>query len=251
MKSIVVIPTYNEIDNIENLIVEIHQSVPNTHILVVDDNSPDGTARKVQELMQTDKQLHLLWREKKMGLGTAYCAGFQYCLDNGFEIIMQMDADFSHDPKDLQRFLEYIKDYDLVIGSRYISGVNVVNWPLSRLILSYGANIYSRIITGMPLMDGTGGFKCFRAEALKQINLKDIVSNGYSFQIEMNYRIWRMGGRIKEMSIIFIDRRSGISKMNKKIIYEAMWMVWKLRFSLKLRRELKKLRKSFTNRKDA
>lgn len=248
MKSIVVIPTYNEIDNIENLIEAIHQSVPETHILVVDDNSPDGTARRVKELMEQDKQLHLLWREKKMGLGTAYCAGFQYCLDNGFDIIMQMDADFSHDPKDLQRFLEYINDYDLVIGSRYVSGVNVVNWPLTRLILSYGANIYSRIVTGMPLMDGTGGFKCFRAEALRLINLKEIVSNGYSFQIEMNYRLWRMGARIKEMSIIFIDRRSGISKMNKKIIYEAMWMVWKLRFSFKLRRELKKSRKQFLNK---
>lgn len=248
MKSIVVIPTYNEIDNIERLIKEIHQSVTDTHILVVDDNSPDGTARKVEELMATDKQLHLLWREKKMGLGTAYCAGFQYCLDNGFEIIMQMDADFSHDPKDLQKFLDLINDYDLVIGSRYISGVNVVNWPLTRLILSYGANIYSRIITGMPLMDGTGGFKCFRAEILKLINLKEIVSNGYSFQIEMNYRIWRMGGRIKEMSIIFIDRRSGISKMNKKIIFEAMWMVWKLRFSFKLRKELNKLRKIFLSK---
>lgn len=248
MKSIVVIPTYNEIDNIENLIAAIHHSVPETHILVVDDNSPDGTARRVQELMEQDKQLHLLWREKKMGLGTAYCAGFQYCLDSDFDIIMQMDADFSHDPKDLQRFLEYINDYDLVIGSRYVSGVNVVNWPLTRLILSYGANIYSRIVTGMPLMDGTGGFKCFRAEALRLINLKEIVSNGYSFQIEMNYRLWRMGARIKEMSIIFIDRRSGISKMNKKIIYEAMWMVWKLRFSLKLKRELKKLRKKFLNK---
>lgn len=245
MKSIVVIPTYNEIDNIENLIKAIHQSVPETHILIVDDNSPDGTARRVEQLMETDKQLHLLWREKKMGLGTAYCEGFQYCLDKGFEIIMQMDADFSHDPKDLQRFLEYIKDYDLVIGSRYVSGVNVVNWPLSRLILSYGANIYSRIITGMPLMDGTGGFKCFRANALRLINLKEIVSNGYSFQIEMNFRLWKMGARIKEISIIFNERRSGISKMNKKIIYEAMWMVWKLRFSPKLRKELKKLRKIF------
>ncbi len=248
MKSIVVIPTYNEIDNIENLIDAIHKSVPDTHILVVDDNSPDGTARRVQELMAHDSQLHLLWREKKMGLGTAYCAGFQYCLDNGFDIIMQMDADFSHDPQDLKKFLELISDYDLVIGSRYISGVNVVNWPLTRLLLSYGANIYSRIVTGLPLMDGTGGFKCFRADALKLINLKEIVSNGYSFQIEMNYRLWRMGARIKEMSIIFIDRRSGISKMNKKIIFEAMWMVWKLRFSFKLRNQLKKLRKIFLDK---
>lgn len=248
MKSIVVIPTYNEIDNIENLINAIHFSVPDTHILVVDDNSPDGTARRVQELMDTDKQLHLLWREKKMGLGTAYCAGFQYCLDNGFDVIMQMDADFSHDPNDLKRFLELIKDCDLVIGSRYVSGVNVVNWPLSRLILSYGANIYSRVVTGMPLMDGTGGFKCFRAEALKLIDLKEIVSNGYSFQIEMNYRMWRMGARIKEIPIIFNDRRSGISKMNKKIIFEAMWMVWKLRFSLSLRKKLKKLSKIFLSK---
>lgn len=251
MKSIVVIPTYNEIDNIGKLVEAIHQSVPETHILVVDDNSPDGTSQLIQKMMETDKQLHLICRAKKMGLGTAYCEGFQYCLDNGFDVIMQMDADFSHDPKDLQRFLEYIKDYDLVIGSRYISGVNVVNWPLSRLILSYGANIYSRLITGMPLMDATGGFKCFRADALKLIDLKKIVSNGYSFQIEMNYRLWKMGARIKEISIIFIDRRSGISKMNKKIIYEAMWMVWKLRLSWKLRKELKKLRNIFLSQKNA
>lgn len=242
MKTIVVIPTYNEIDNIEKLINAVLNKLVGTDILIVDDNSPDGTAEKVRIMMSTNPKIHLLHREKKMGLGTAYCAGFKYALNLGFDYILQMDADFSHDPNDLPRFLEEIKNYDLVIGSRYISGVNVVNWPLSRLFLSYGANMYSRIVTGMKLNDATGGFKCFRAEYLKLIDLDSIVTNGYGFQIEMNYRMWKLGARIKEMPIIFIDRRSGVSKMNKKIIWEAMWMVWKLRFSFKMRKEYKEIK---------
>jgi dolichol-phosphate mannosyltransferase len=165
-----------------------------------------------------------------MGLGTAYCEGFAYALENKFEAIFEMDADFSHDPEMIPKFLEELKNNDLVIGSRYITGVNVVNWPLSRLILSYGANMYTRFITGMPIKDATGGFKCFRAEALSKINLSTIKSNGYGFQIEMNYRLWKHGAKIKEIPIIFIDRRSGVSKMNKGIIWEAIFLVWKLRF---------------------
>ena len=230
MKSIVVIPTYNESDNIRNIITAVLNVQNDLNILIVDDNSPDGTSAIVQEMMQTDNRIHLITRAGKMGLGTAYCEGFQYCLDLGFEAIMEMDADFSHNPEDIPRFLEEIKHNDVVIGSRYISGMNVVNWPLHRLILSYGANIYSRVISGLPLKDATGGFKCFRAEALRKIDLKAIHSNGYGFQIEMNYRLWKLGAKMKEISIIFIDRRSGVSKMNKKIIWEAIFLVWKLKF---------------------
>ena len=230
MKKIVVIPTYNEVDNIGKLIEKIHSVVSDLHILVVDDNSPDGTDKLVENIIKQNDKVHIIKRKGKMGLGTAYCDGFTWALDNNFEIIMEMDADFSHNPEKIPEFLEEIRDNDLVIGSRYNTGVNVVNWPLSRLILSYGANLYTRIITGMPIKDATGGFKCFRAEALRKIDLSKIKSNGYGFQIEMNYHLWKNGARIKEIPIIFIDRRSGVSKMNKKIIYEAVFLVWKLRF---------------------
>ena len=234
MKTIVVIPTYNEIENIEAIINAVLQAVPDIHVLIVDDNSPDGTSQKVKEMMADEQRIHLITRPGKQGLGTAYCAGFKYCLEQGFEAICEMDADFSHDPKDLPRLIKALDDnYDLVIGSRYVSGVNVVNWPLRRLILSYGASIYTRIVTGLKIKDTTGGFKCFRASMLKQIDLDRINSNGYGFQIEMNYKVWKKGGRIKEESIIFIDRRSGVSKMNKSIIFEAIFLVWKLRFTPK------------------
>lgn len=230
MKTIVVIPTYNESENISKLIPEIQHYLPGTHILVVDDNSPDGTAQIVKDIMAKDARIHIIERAGKMGLGTAYCEGFKYALEQDFEAIFEMDADFSHNPKDLPIFLEELqKGYDLVIGSRYITGVNVVNWPLSRLILSYGANLYTQIITGLPIKDATGGFKCFRASCLKKIDLNTIKSNGYGFQIEMNFRMWKLGAKIKEVSIIFIDRTSGESKMNKKIIYEAIFLVWKLK----------------------
>lgn len=230
MKSIVVTPTYNEKDNITNIIDAVLNSVEGIHILVVDDNSPDGTSDIVKELQKHNDRIHLISRPGKMGLGTAYCDGFRYCLDKGFEAIFEMDADFSHDPKELPNFLKELENYDLVLGSRYIKGVNVVNWPLSRLLLSYGANMYSQIITGMPIKDATGGFKCFRAETLKKIDLTKIHSNGYGFQIEMTYRLWKKGARIKEIPIIFIDRMNGVSKMNKKIVYEAIFLVWKLKF---------------------
>lgn len=231
MKSIVVIPTYNEIENIINIINAILDVKSDMHVLVVDDNSPDGTAGTVKEFAQTNPNVHIIVRAGKMGLGTAYCEGFAWALENGFEAIMEMDADFSHDPKEIPNFMEAIKEYDLVIGSRYSVGVNVVNWPLRRLILSYCANIYARVITGIPVHDATGGFKCFRADALKKIDLKKIKSNGYGFQIEMNFKLWKQGARIKEIPIIFIDRRSGVSKMNKKIIYEALFLVWKLKIA--------------------
>lgn len=230
MKSIVVIPTYNEAENIGNLINKILSIVPEMNILVVDDSSPDGTAEIVKNIMQNDSRVYLIVRPEKSGLGTAYCEGFQWALDKGYDYILEMDADFSHDPNELPVFLKEIENYDLVIGSRYITGVNVVNWPLSRLLLSYFASVYTRFVTCLPVRDTTGGFKCFRASMLKKINLKSVHSNGYGFQIEMNYRMWKLGARIKEIPIIFIDRRSGVSKMNKKIIWEAVWLVWKLRF---------------------
>lgn len=235
MKTVIVIPTYNERDNIDSIITAVLQAA-DVHVLIVDDNSPDGTAALVEERMQQDERVHLLKRPGKMGLGTAYCQGFALALQMGFDVIMEMDADFSHDPKDIPRFLEKIKEYDLVIGSRYSDGVNVVNWPMRRLILSYGANLYTRIITGMPVKDATGGFKCFRADILRRIDFSDIRSNGYAFQIEMNYRLWKAGARILEIPIVFIDRRSGVSKMSRNIIYEAAFLVWKLKLLYMFRR---------------
>ncbi|MCL2039589.1 MAG: polyprenol monophosphomannose synthase [Bacteroidetes bacterium] len=230
MRTIVIIPTYNEIENISSIITSVLGIVSDINILIVDDNSPDGTAAAVEKMMQNDPRIHIIKRAGKLGLGTAYCDGFRYCIDKGFDYIFEMDADFSHDPNEIPNFLDAIKDNDLVIGSRYLTGMNVVNWPLRRLILSYGASLYTRIITCIPIKDTTGGFKCFRTEMLKKINLDKIRSNGYGFQIEMNYKVWKKGGRIKEIPIIFEDRRSGNSKMNKKIVFEALLLVWKLRF---------------------
>ncbi len=229
MKTIVCIPTYNESENIIRMIDALHGVIPESHILVIDDGSPDGTARLVRDRMTSDERIHIIERSGKMGLGTAYCAGFAYALDHGFELIMEMDADFSHDPKDTRRLLDAVADCDLVIGSRYIQGVNVINWPMSRLLLSWFANLYTRIITGMPIADATGGFKCFRAKVLRGIDLRKIRSNGYAFQIEMNYKAWRGGARINEIPIVFTDRVSGVSKMSKNIVYEAAFLVWKLK----------------------
>lgn len=231
MRSIVCIPTYNERENIIRMIDAVHALVPDTHILVIDDGSPDGTSELVAQRRSTDERVHLITRSGKLGLGTAYCAGFAYALEHGFDVILQMDADFSHDPKDLLRLLEEIQTYDLVIGSRYIQGVNVINWPMSRLLLSWFANLYTRIITGMPIADATGGFKCFRSDVLRKIDLTKIRSNGYAFQIEMNYRAWRSGARVHEIPIIFIDRVHGVSKMSKNIVYEAAFLVWKLKLT--------------------
>jgi dolichol-phosphate mannosyltransferase len=229
MKTLIIIPTYNEKENIDRLISEIFKNVPDVEILVVDDNSPDGTAQLVEEILKNDTRVHLLKREKKMGLGTAYVAGFKYALEYDYEFIFEMDSDFSHDPKEIPYFLQSIQDCDLVIGSRYITGVNVVNWPLPRLLLSYFANVYTRWITGMPVRDSTSGFKCFRRKVLENCDLNDVSSDGYAFQIEMDFKAWHKGFKVREIPIIFVDRRSGVSKMSKEIVYEAAWIVWKLK----------------------
>ena len=229
MKTLIISPTYNEIKNIKSLVKQIFDLDPGYHLLIVDDNSPDGTAKKVKELQSTYPNLHLEERPGKAGLGTAYLFGFKWALENNYDHIVQMDADLSHDPNDVPRLVSRLKDHDLVIGSRYVNGVSVVNWPIRRLILSYGANMYSRLITGMPINDGTGGFKAWRGTILNDIELKKVRSQGDSFQIEMNFRSWRLGARIKEEPIIFVDRTIGESKMSKSIMYEAIWMVWRLR----------------------
>ena len=229
MKTLIISPTYNEIKNIKSLVKQVFDLDPGYHLLIVDDNSPDGTALKVKELQSTYPNLHLEERPGKAGLGTAYLFGFKWALENNYDHVVQMDADLSHDPNDVPRLVSRLKDHDLVIGSRYVNGVSVVNWPIRRLILSYGANMYSRFITGMPINDGTGGFKAWRGTLLNDIELKKVRSQGYSFQIEMNFRSWRLRARIKEEPIIFVDRTIGESKMSKSIMYEAIWMVWRLR----------------------
>lgn len=224
-----IIPTYNEREGIEAIIRAVLAQEGGVDILVVDDNSPDGTASIVKSLQADEPRLHLLTRSGKLGLGTAYVAGFKYAIDLGYEAVFEMDADFSHDPAMIPQFLEKIQEFDFVLGSRYVNGISVVNWPLSRLMLSYFASYYTRIITGMPIKDPTGGFKCFRTSVLKSIDLDNIRSNGYSFQIEMNFKAWKKRFRYIEIPIIFVDRRYGKSKMSKAIIREAVWMVWKLR----------------------
>ena len=228
-KSLVIVPTYNELENIPKLIPAVLSQDESIHILIVDDGSPDGTGKFVKEEMKKDDRIHLLEREKKMGLGTAYLAGFKYALQNNYDFIFEMDADFSHDPNELKNFLIAIKENDLVLGSRYINGVRVLNWPMARLLLSFFASVYTRIITGMPIKDATGGFKCFRRKVLEAIDLDKVKSNGYSFQIEMTFKAYSKGFKIKEVPIIFSDRVKGKSKMSKKIVREAVTMVWKLR----------------------
>lgn len=230
-KSLIIIPTYNELDNIKKLVPDVLKRYDNIDVLVVDDNSPDGTGKYIADLSTSNSRIKYILREKKLGLGTAYIAGFKYALQNNYDYIFEMDADYSHDPAEIKNFLTAIKNCDLVLGSRYLTGVNVVNWPMQRLLLSYFANFYTRFITGLPVNDTTGGYKCFRREVLEAINLDKVRSNGYAFQIEMTYKAWKKGFRIKEISIIFIDRMKGQSKMSKKIVREAIFMVWKLRVS--------------------
>jgi dolichol-phosphate mannosyltransferase len=228
---LVIIPTYNESENILNIIPEVLNKTTSKYefnVLVVDDNSPDGTARMVEGL--NNPNVFVLKREKKMGLGTAYIAGFRYSIENKFDYVYEMDADFSHDPKYLPEFLVKMEEgYDLVIGSRYINGVSVVNWPIRRLFLSYFANIYTRIITGLKVHDTTAGFMCYDVSKLSQIDLDKVKSNGYSFQIEMKYKYYKKKFKIKEIPILFIDRRAGNSKMSNKVVYEAFYIVWKLK----------------------
>jgi dolichol-phosphate mannosyltransferase len=232
VEALIVIPTYNERENIERLLPALLALPLDLHALVVDDNSPDGTGRFVAEWSAREPRLHVLHRPGKLGLGGAYIAGFKWALaETDARFIFEMDADFSHDPAAIPQFLEKIASADLVIGSRYARGVTVINWPLSRLILSISANSYTRIVTGMPLHDATGGFKCFRREVLAVLPLDRIRSDGYSFQIEMNFHVWKRGLRIIEMPIIFTDRLVGQSKMSRRIIWEAAFMVWKLRLA--------------------
>ncbi len=230
MKALVIIPTYNEADNILKVIDLVFEAEPGIDVLVVDDNSPDGTAGIVKKLLKKEKRVNLIKREAKEGLGTAYVAGFKFALENSYDRILEMDADLSHDPAEIPNFLKASEDADLVVGSRYLDGINVVHWPLRRLILSYGANIYSRLITGLPINDTTSGFKCFRREVLEALDLDSVHSGGYSFQIEMNFRAWCKGFKVVEIPIIFVDRTLGQSKMNFSIMVEAAKVVWKLKF---------------------
>jgi dolichol-phosphate mannosyltransferase len=230
-RALVIVPTYNERFNIARLIPAILAQDQCLEILVVDDGSPDGTGAIVDAIAATNPRVHVIHRAAKLGLGTAYKAGFQWALERKFDLIFEMDADFSHNPDRLPEFLETIKEADLVLGSRYQDGhVNVVNWPMSRLFLSYAANIYARAVTGLPIFDTTGGFKCFRRNVLESIDLNSVKSNGYAFQIEMSFRAWKRGFRLVEIPIIFVDRAEGVSKMSKRIVREAVWMVWRLRW---------------------
>jgi len=230
-RALVIIPTYNERENVRRIIDTVLKQDGRIDVLIVDDGSPDGTGEIVRELEAADSRIHLLERARKMGLGTAYIAGFRWALERDYQYIMEMDADFSHDPSHLPQFLRAIQDADLVLGSRYQQGrVTVVNWPITRLILSYSANLYARAVTGLPVWDATGGFKCFRRSVLEAIDLSRVRSNGYAFQIEMSFRAWKRGFRIAEIPIVFVDRTEGTSKMSRSIVREAIWMVWRLRW---------------------
>lgn len=234
--TLVVIPTYNERDNVRLIAASILAKHPGFHVLFVDDDSPDGTGAEAERMGTEDRRIHVLHHGGKAGLGRAYLAGFAWALEREYRFIFEMDADFSHAPRDIYRLCEKIQQADLVLGSRYLDGVRVINWPLSRLLLSSGAARYVRWITGMPFTDPTGGFKCFRREVLEAIDFSSVRSNGYSFQIELTHRAWMMGFRIKEVPIVFEERRSGNSKMSGAIVREAVWMVWKLLFRARLRR---------------
>lgn len=243
MQGVVIIPTYNERDNViprsggrrdpshYGILDAVHNFLPKAHILVVDDASPDGTAEVVKIRMKGDSRIHLIERPRKMGLGTAYLRGFKWALEHGYDYAFEMDADFSHDPKDLPRFVaELERGADLVIGSRYIPGGEVVDWPARRKLLSRYANIYARFGTGAPIKDLTAGFKCYRTEIFRNINLDGIKADGYGFQIEIDFRVWSAGFRVREIPITFRDRRIGVSKLNRQIIWQALFLVPKLRF---------------------
>jgi len=230
-RALVIVPTYNERSNIERLVATVLSQDESLEILVVDDGSPDGTGEIVDRIAASNARVHAVHRAKKLGLGTAYLTGFRWALARDYAYVFEMDADFSHDPAHLPQFLEAIRASDLVLGSRYRQGrVTVVNWPMTRLLLSYCANMYARLATGLRLGDATGGFKCFRRQVLEAIPLDDVKSNGYAFQIEMSFRAWRKGFRIAEIPIVFVDRTDGESKMSNRIIREAIWMVWRLRW---------------------
>jgi len=230
-KALVVIPTFNEAVNLPQLVPQVLAQDPRIEVLVVDDNSPDGTGALADEMRGANPRVHTIHREGKLGLGTAYITGFKWALERSYDYMFEMDADFSHDPRHLPEFLTAIQDADVVLGSRYLQGkVTVVNWPMSRLMLSYLANIYARWFTGLRIWDLTGGFKCFRRRVLEGIDLSQVVSNGYAFQIEMSVRAWRKGFKLREIPIVFVDRTEGQSKMNRAIVREAVLKVPRLRF---------------------
>ena len=228
-KAIVIIPTYNEISNIEKMLTTLDQLHPSLNVLIIDDGSPDGTAQVVKSFQAKKTNLHILERKGKLGLGTAYIKGFKWALENGFEAIVTMDCDFSHDPEAIPSFIEKIGAYDLIVGSRYIGGIRIMNWPMQRLLLSYFASIYARFITGIPFSDSTGGFNCYSRKALSTINLDKIFSIGYAFQIELKYKVWSLGLPSFENPITFFERTVGKSKMSRKIILEAVINVFRLR----------------------
>lgn len=226
--TLVIVPTYNERDNLPPLVAKLLALPARLELLVVDDNSPDGTGKIADELAARHPEVHVLHRQVKNGLGRAYCDGFAWALERDYEFVFEMDGDFSHNPEDIPTFLRAAESADLVLGSRYCDGIRVINWPLSRLVLSMTAGLYVRLITGMPFSDPTGGFKCFRRRALQAIDLSAVRSNGYSFQIELTHKIWRQGLKVVEVPIIFTDRFQGSSKMSRSIVYEAVFMVWRL-----------------------
>ncbi len=230
MKKLIIIPTYDEKDNVRPISKAILEIAPDVHILFVDDNSPDGTGRIADEMSASDPRIHVLHGKGKSGLGRAYISGFKWALEHDYDLIFEMDADFSHDPKEIPNFIKAAENADLVLGSRYVNGIRITNWPFSRLLLSKGASTYVRLITGMPVTDPTGGFKCYRRCVLANIELDKIISNGYSFQVEMTHTAWMKGFRIGEIPITFEDRRIGYSKMSAAIAKEALWLVWKLAF---------------------
>ena len=228
-KSLVIVPTYNEIDNIKKMLETLDELYPNLSVLIIDDGSPDGTADVVRKYKEKKENLHLIERSGKLGLGTAYITGFKFALERDFQFVFEMDCDFSHDPSDIKNLLSAAQDADLVIGSRYIDGIRIINWPMRRLLLSYFAGVYTRVITGLGVLDATGGFKCFTRKALESLNLDKVFSNGYSFQIELNFKIWAKGLKVKEVPIVFTERRDGQSKMSGGIVWEAIFAVIKLR----------------------
>ncbi len=229
-QTLIIIPTFNEIDNIDRMINTLFGLYPETNILIIEDGSPDGTADVVKNLQSKYSKLNIIERTGKLGLGTAYITGFKWALDKNFEFVFEMDCDFSHDPEQVKDLLEAAQKNDLVIGSRYIDGIRIINWPFKRLLLSYLASIYTRFVTGIPVFDTTGGFKCFSRKALESLNLNSIISKGYIFQLELNYKVWLSGLKVKEVPITFYERRDGESKMAGGIIFEALFAVLRLRF---------------------
>jgi dolichol-phosphate mannosyltransferase len=241
-----IIPTYNERENLPRIVPHVLDQDPRIDVLIVDDASPDGTSLVADELAARDPRVKVIHRSGKLGLGTAYITGFEYALAHGYTRAFEMDADYSHDPRHIPDFLALSEEFDLVVGSRYVRGVTVVNWPMGRLLLSYLANKYARWVTGLPFSDLTSGFKCYRRVVLETLDLAAIRSNGYAFQIETTFRTWHAKLRIAELPIVFVDRNVGVSKMNKRIVWEAVWMVWRLRWwavTGRLEREVRRAEK--------